>query len=57
VPRSPSPPPRQSEEADTENTPFLALRAGQSREQVSRRAHVVKAVLYGFQTFYAFMIM
>ncbi|SPQ17883.1 2b127171-280e-4fcc-9934-7bc6719e1b6e [Thermothielavioides terrestris] len=29
----------------------------QSREQVSRRAHVVKAVLYGFQTFYAFMIM
>ncbi|KAG7293334.1 hypothetical protein NEMBOFW57_003382 [Staphylotrichum longicolle] len=29
----------------------------QSREQVSRQAHVTKAVLYGIQNFYAFMIM
>ncbi|KAL2155116.1 hypothetical protein VTH82DRAFT_3792 [Thermothelomyces myriococcoides] len=29
----------------------------QSREQISRRAHVIKAVLYGIQNFYAFMIM
>jgi solute carrier family 31 (copper transporter), member 1 len=41
----------------TETAPFLALGAGQNREQVSRRAHVTKAVLYGIQNFYAFMIM
>ena len=43
----------------TETAPFLALgrRAGQNREQVTRRAHVTKAVLYGVQNFYAFMIM
>lgn len=29
----------------------------QNREEVTRRAHVVKAVLYGIQNFYAFMIM
>jgi copper transporter 1 len=29
----------------------------QNREQITRRAHVTKAVLYGIQNFYAFMIM
>ncbi|KAL2259384.1 hypothetical protein VTK26DRAFT_6958 [Humicola hyalothermophila] len=29
----------------------------QNRDQVARRAHVIKAVLYGIQNFYAFMIM
>ncbi|KAJ4290676.1 copper transpport protein [Collariella sp. IMI 366227] len=29
----------------------------QNRDQVARRAHVTKAVLYGVQNFYAFMIM
>ncbi|KAL2023471.1 hypothetical protein VTK56DRAFT_2467 [Thermocarpiscus australiensis] len=53
---SPSPPP-QYEEAVTETTPFLALRTGHTRDQVTRRAHAVKAVLYGIQNFYAFMIM
>lgn len=39
----------------TESTPFLW--AGQSRTSVTNRAHVIKAVLYGIQNFYAFMIM
>ncbi|KXX82032.1 Copper transport protein CTR2 [Madurella mycetomatis] len=29
----------------------------QTRDEVTRRAHVIKAVLYGVQNFYAFMIM
>ncbi|KAL2168118.1 hypothetical protein VTG60DRAFT_382 [Thermothelomyces hinnuleus] len=29
----------------------------QNREQIAWRAHVVKAILYGIQNFYAFMIM
>jgi copper transporter 1 len=58
VPRSTSlPSPRHSEEAETENTPLFALGTGQNREQVARRAHITKAVLYGIQNFYAFMIM
>ncbi|KAK3382324.1 Ctr copper transporter family-domain-containing protein [Lasiosphaeria ovina] len=39
----------------TENTPFLA--AGQNKDEVTRQAHVIKAVLYGVQNFYAFMVM
>ncbi|KAK4156883.1 Ctr copper transporter family-domain-containing protein [Chaetomidium leptoderma] len=58
LPRSPSPSPRHSEEdTATETAPFLALHAGQNRAQVTRRAHVTKAALYGIQNFYAFMIM
>ncbi|KJR84865.1 solute carrier family 31 (copper transporter), member 1 [Sporothrix schenckii 1099-18] len=40
---------------DTETTPFL--RTGQAQVDVNKRAHVTKAVLYGIQNFYAFMIM
>jgi len=29
----------------------------QTKAEVTRRAHVIKSVLYGFQNFYAFMIM
>ncbi|KAH6634087.1 Ctr copper transporter family-domain-containing protein [Chaetomium sp. MPI-SDFR-AT-0129] len=29
----------------------------QNREQITRRAHIIKAALYGVQNFYAFMIM
>ncbi|KAK3309614.1 Ctr copper transporter family-domain-containing protein [Chaetomium strumarium] len=58
LPRSLSPSsPRRSEEANTENTPLFALGTGQNRDQVTRRAHITKAVLYGIQNFYAFMIM
>jgi copper transporter 1 len=39
----------------TETTPFLW--SGQSRVVATQRAHVLKAVLYGIQNFYAFMIM
>ncbi len=42
-------------EPDTETTPFLW--AGQNRVEVTRRAHFIKAILYGVQNFYAFMIM
>ncbi len=31
--------------------------AGQARSHITERAHVIKAVLYGLQNFYAFMIM
>ncbi|KAL2136245.1 hypothetical protein VTI74DRAFT_4678 [Chaetomium olivicolor] len=58
LPRSPSPSPRHSGEVShTERTPFISLGAGQSRGHVARRAHVTKAMLYGIQNFYAFMIM
>lgn len=40
---------------DTETTPFL--RTGQAQADVNKRAHLIKAVLYGIQNFYAFMIM
>ncbi|PBP26472.1 CTR2 long splice variant [Diplocarpon rosae] len=39
----------------TESTPFL--RTGRNQVEVSKRAHVVKALLYAVQTFYAFMLM
>ncbi|KAH8884423.1 Ctr-domain-containing protein [Thozetella sp. PMI_491] len=42
-------------ETVTETTPFLW--SGQNRVEVTRRAHVIKSVLYGIQNFYAFMIM
>ncbi|KAG6021102.1 hypothetical protein E4U19_005566 [Claviceps sp. Clav32 group G5] len=38
-----------------ETTPFLA--PGQSQENASKQGHVLKAVLYGAQNFYAFMLM
>ncbi|OAA78179.1 Ctr copper transporter family protein [Akanthomyces lecanii RCEF 1005] len=47
--------PNASEEAVTETTPFL--RSGQNRDQLSRRSHLIKSLLYGFQNFYAFMLM
>ncbi|KAG7108773.1 Copper transport protein CTR2 like [Verticillium longisporum] len=42
-------------EPDTETTPFLWT--GSQQVEASKTAHVVKAVLYGLQNFYAFMIM
>ncbi|KAK3177262.1 copper transpport protein [Lecanicillium sp. MT-2017a] len=39
----------------TESTPFL--RPGQTRPEASRRGHLIKAILYAVQTFYAFMLM
>ncbi|KAK5657085.1 hypothetical protein OQA88_3613 [Cercophora sp. LCS_1] len=39
-----------------ETTPFF-LRPGQNKDEVTRRAHLIKSVLYGIQNFYAFMIM
>lgn len=39
----------------TENTPFFW--AGRNQEEAGQRAHVVKAALYAFQYFYAFMLM
>ncbi|KAK0731250.1 Ctr copper transporter family-domain-containing protein [Lasiosphaeris hirsuta] len=57
-------PPEHAEELDSEsqsgaiaeNTP-LFLRSGQNRDNITSRAHAIKAVLYGLQNFYAFMIM
>jgi len=40
---------------DTERTPFLWT--GRQQVEVSKRAHVLKAVLYGVQVFYSFFIM
>lgn len=40
----------------TETTP-LAWATGQNKVQAGQRAHVIKALLYAVQTFYAFMIM
>jgi len=39
----------------TENTPFLW--SGRNQGEVSKRAHIIKAVLYAVQNFYAFMLM
>ncbi|TPX18461.1 uncharacterized protein E0L32_011646 [Thyridium curvatum] len=44
-----------TESDDTETTPFLWT--GRDRPEVTKRAHLIKAVLYGIQNFYAFMIM
>ncbi|KAK4147917.1 Ctr copper transporter family-domain-containing protein [Dichotomopilus funicola] len=44
-------------ESATETFPLLARDIGQNREQITRRAHIIKAALYGVQNFYAFMIM
>ncbi|KAL3423571.1 ctr copper transporter family protein [Phlyctema vagabunda] len=41
--------------AVTENTPFLW--SGQNQVEVTKRAHVIKALLYALQNFYAFMLM
>ncbi|KAJ4141200.1 copper transpport protein [Fusarium equiseti] len=38
----------------TESTPILP---GQSQGQADQRAHLVKAILYALQNFYAFMLM
>ncbi|POR30834.1 Copper transport protein CTR2, partial [Tolypocladium paradoxum] len=43
------------DESVTETTPFLS--SGQNQLQAGKQAHVVKAVLYAVQTFYAFMLM
>ncbi|KAH8657618.1 ctr copper transporter family protein [Tricladium varicosporioides] len=43
------------DESVTERTPFLSLGAKQG--EISQRAHVIKALLYAFQNFYAFMLM
>lgn len=40
----------------TETTP-LAWATGQNKAQAAQRTHLVKAVLYAVQTFYAFMLM
>ncbi|KAK3341193.1 Ctr copper transporter family-domain-containing protein [Lasiosphaeria hispida] len=54
----PDPDPESQSEAGAvaENTP-LFLRSGQNRDDITSRAHAIKAVLYGVQNFYAFMIM
>lgn len=43
------------DEAHNETTSFLA--PGRNQENASKRGHVIKAVLYGVQNFYAFMLM
>ncbi|OAA74036.1 Ctr copper transporter family protein [Cordyceps fumosorosea ARSEF 2679] len=55
--RKPSLPPRKDahEETVTETTPFL--RPGQNRDHLTRHSHLIKSLLYGFQNFYAFMLM
>lgn len=40
---------------DTESTPFLWT--GRKQVEVSKKAHVIKALLYGIQVFYSFFIM
>ncbi|KAJ5032487.1 uncharacterized protein L3040_009090 [Drepanopeziza brunnea f. sp. 'multigermtubi'] len=45
----------QDVEAVTERTPFLWT--GRNQVEVNRQAHVIKALLYALQTFYAFMLM
>ncbi|KAH7417203.1 CTR2 long splice variant [Cadophora sp. MPI-SDFR-AT-0126] len=41
--------------AVTETTPFLWT--GRNQVEVNQKAHVIKAVIYAVQTFYAFMLM
>jgi len=40
---------------NTENTPFLW--PGRNKVEVNTKAHIIKALLYAIQNFYAFMIM
>ena len=40
--------------AETATTPWFL---GQNTSEITKRAHAIKSVLYGFQNFYAFMIM
>lgn len=40
---------------NTENTPFLW--SGKNQVEVNKKAHVIKALLYAIQNFYAFMLM
>ncbi|KYK56821.1 hypothetical protein DCS_03827 [Drechmeria coniospora] len=47
--------PHEQSEDVTETTPFLAT--GQYQVAAGRNSHVVKAVLYALQNFYAFMLM
>ncbi|CAP60106.1 uncharacterized protein PODANS_1_4220 [Podospora anserina S mat+] len=45
-------------EQDAETAPFFgAVITGQNRDEVTKRAHIIKSVLYAVQNFYAFMIM
>ncbi|KAL1843742.1 hypothetical protein VTJ49DRAFT_123 [Mycothermus thermophilus] len=64
LPQSRPPEPRYSDDDDDDDEPvtetapsLLALPTGQNRTHITQRAHVTKAVLYGIQNFYAFMIM
>lgn len=43
------------DEQDAEITPLLA--PGSSHPDISKQGHFIKAVFYGVQTFYAFMLM
>ncbi|EFX02959.1 ctr copper transporter family protein [Grosmannia clavigera kw1407] len=43
------------DDQDTETTPIL--RTGMAQSPIAKRAHIIKAMLYGVQNFYAFMIM
>jgi hypothetical protein len=41
----------------TETTPFLGSALRAQKGGLTQRAHVIKALLYAFQCFYAFMMM
>lgn len=41
--------------AVTERTPLWW--SGRNQVEVTKRAHIIKALLYSFQSFYAFMLM
>ncbi|KAK4196899.1 Ctr copper transporter family-domain-containing protein [Triangularia verruculosa] len=46
------------EEEVAETAPFFgAAITGQNRDEITKRAHIIKSVLYAVQNFYAFMIM
>ncbi|KAL6811247.1 Ctr copper transporter family domain-containing protein [Trichoderma sp. SZMC 28013] len=47
---------RDDDDENVTETPAF-LRSGQNRESVSKRGHVIKAILYALQNFYAFMLM
>ncbi|KAI0120318.1 Ctr copper transporter family protein [Hypoxylon sp. NC0597] len=44
-------------EPNTESTTLLGVGRSSQADAIGRRAHIAKAVLYGVQNFYAFMIM
>ncbi|KAI1845711.1 hypothetical protein JX266_008076 [Neoarthrinium moseri] len=48
-------PPADHDRPVTENTPFLW--SGRNQVEVNKRAHIIKALLYAVQCFYAFMMM